>query len=332
VTVQHSIYGLSIRANRTLPGVPERVRGPEPTVEVILGSLPDHIRSARQLIHVFPSTPLAQNQRPSLLMRLSADSGDFWLTYDDGAEFVVSGSGTRIWTDWPTTLTLDDAVTYLLGPVFGFLLRLRGILCLHASAVEVDGEGIVILGPPGAGKSTLAASFAEAGFAVLSDDVVPVVRTDRAFLVQPGYPRLRLWPDSVQALYGSPDSLPRITPTWDKRHLDLTGERYHFSDRPASLAGIYLLDERIDEDRAPIVEAMAPRDALLALIANTYANYLIRRDIRATEFGQLEQLVSVVPVRKVKPNSDARQTHNLRRAIVRDLAGRAQQNADRPSH
>jgi hypothetical protein len=107
---------------------------------------------------------------------------------------------------------------------------------------------------------------------------------------------------AVQALWGSLDLLPRITPTWDQRHLDLTEARYRFSDRAVPLAGIYLLDDRTDEADAPVIEAMKPREALLALVANTYANYLIVGDLRAEEFIQLEQLASVLPIRRVRPD------------------------------
>jgi hypothetical protein len=315
--MQYSIYGLSIRTDCPIPGAPECLDETDPAVDVTLSVLPTDLRSAHQL--VFPSATPDEQRTPHLLVRRSAQNGDLWLTYDDGTEFVVNETGSRISMSWPATLTLDDAATYLLGPILGFLLRLRGTLCLHASAVEVDGKGVVLLGPPGAGKSTLAATFAETGFAVLSDDVAPVTRAGDAWLVQPGYPRLRLWPDSVQALYGAGDFLPRITPTWDKRHLDLTEAPYQFSDRPVQLAGIYLLDERTAEVGAPVIEAMKPREALVALIANTSANYLIAGKLRADEFIQLEQLASTLSIRRVRPNDDVRQTPRLCRAIVHDL-------------
>jgi hypothetical protein len=315
--MQYSIYGLSIRADCPIPGALECRDEMDPAVDVTLGVLTADLRNAHQL--VFPSASPEDQQTPHLLVRRSAQTGDLWLIYDDGTEFVVNETGSRILMGWPATLTLDDAATYLLGPILGFLLRLRGTLCLHASAVEIDGKGVVLLGPPGAGKSTLAATFAEAGFRVLSDDVAPVTRAVDAWLVQPGYPRLRLWPDSVQALYGSPDLLPRITATWDKRHLDLTEAPYRFSDRPVPLAGIYLLDERTHEVDAPEIEAMKPREALVALIANTSANYLIAGDLRAMEFIQLEELASTLSIRRVRPNDDVRQTPRLCRAIVHDL-------------
>jgi hypothetical protein len=50
----------------------------------------------------------------------------------------------------------------------------RGRHPLHASAVVKDGRAIVLLGLPGAGKSTVAAALRASGFALLSDNLVTV--------------------------------------------------------------------------------------------------------------------------------------------------------------
>jgi hypothetical protein len=314
----HSLYGLSIRSNRPLPGVPPCGLSDRFCVDLTLGHLPDFTNQSR--IRIFPSDLRDEAQRPSLLVWRMADSGDFWMIYDDGTEFVVDRTATRVWARWPETYSLEDAATYLLGPVFGFLLRLRGILSLHASAVEIGGRGVAILGAAGAGKSTLAAGFAQCGIAVLSDDVTPLVRQDGAFVVQSGYPRLRLWSDSVCALYGAPDAMPLITSTWDKRHVDLNDHGYRFMDRPAPLAAIYLLSDRTDDPSAPLIEAMKPRDILMALVANTYANYLLDAPMRAREFSQLEYLASTIPVRRVTAHASLDGLRDLCRAIERDCS------------
>jgi dephospho-CoA kinase len=51
-------------------------------------------------------------------------------------------------------------------------MLLRGVVCLHASAVAIGDEAIALLGPAGSGKSTTAAAFAERGYSVLAEDVV----------------------------------------------------------------------------------------------------------------------------------------------------------------
>jgi hypothetical protein len=52
--------------------------------------------------------------------------------------------------------------------------ELRGRYPLHASAVVADGRAVILLGLPGAGKSTLSAGLQTSGFDVLSDNLVAV--------------------------------------------------------------------------------------------------------------------------------------------------------------
>jgi hypothetical protein len=228
----------------------------------------------------------------------------------------VERQGRAIWADWPENYTLEDACTYLLGPVMGFVLRLRGTTCLHASAVVLGDEAIAFVGLAGAGKSTLAAAFARKGFPVLSDDVVALVDQGNRFLILPGYPRVNLWPDSVRALFDSENALPQITPTWDKRYLALDGSR--FAMEPLPLMAIYLLGERDAVLSDPVVEEVAGREAFMALVTNTYVNYLLDRRMRSQEFDVLGRVISNVAIRCVRPTSSSRALPELCEAIITD--------------
>jgi len=48
------------------------------------------------------------------------------------------------------------------------------LLVLHAAGVSRAGQGLLLIGPGGAGKTTLAAALNASGWELLSDDVVPV--------------------------------------------------------------------------------------------------------------------------------------------------------------
>ena len=86
----------------------------------------------------------------------------FGFFYSDGVRFAVERRGREVWGDWPENYTLEDACTYLLGPVIGFVLRLRGVTCLHASAVALAEHAIALAGFPGVPASPpLAAAFAQ---------------------------------------------------------------------------------------------------------------------------------------------------------------------------
>jgi len=268
---------------------------------------------------------LDEHGRPTRMVWQLGGGEYFHYKYSDGTEFVLDRAGTEVWACWADALTLEDTVTYLLGPILGFLLRLRGFICLHASAVVV-GEGVVALvGPAGAGKSTTAAGFADLGLPVASDDVLVLIDQGGRFLVQPAYPRVRLWPSSVSALYGEEDSLPRLTPTWDKRYLDLTGEGYSFQSEPLPLSGMYLLGERSDDAPAPFVEQVPAGAGLVALVGNTYANYMLDREMRSREFEVLSRLMTHVPLRGVTPHADIKRLPELCLLILEDSGAEAVQ-------
>ena len=139
------------------------------------------------------------------------------------------------------------------------------------------------------------------------------------FHVLPAYPHLCLWPNSVKVLYGSPEALPRFVPDWEKRRLALGGSGPRFEDRPLPLGAIYVLGERRPEP-APYVVKIGAQDALVSLVANTYANNILDRELRASEFDLLGRLVSTVPVRRVYPHSDASRLEELCKVIQEDLA------------
>jgi hypothetical protein len=60
----------------------------------------------------------------------------------------------------------------------------------------------------------------------------------------------------------------------------------------------------------------------MALVANTYTNYLLDRDRRAAEFAALGRLLARVPVRRVVPHVDAARLPRLCDIILADCPAR----------
>jgi hypothetical protein len=206
-----------------------------------------------------------------------------------------------------------------MGPVIGLTLRLRRALPLHASAVVIGDQAVTLAGGPGAGKSTTAAGFAKLGDGVLSDDVAALREEGGKFIVQPGYPRINLWPDSARSLFGSEESLSRISPTWEKRFMALDQSGLRFEQRPLELGAIYVLGERKSDSSTPIIEEMEGSAALLSLVANTYMNYVIDPEMRREEFSALGRVLARVPVRFVRAPTDPSCLGNLCEAIRADV-------------
>lgn len=317
----YKIYGLTVCATRPIPGLVQIPAPRQCDFEICFGTAAPRRASADLIGKAkieYVSGQCAADGAPSWRL-CQLNDRRFQLHYHDGTEFIIDFSARAIWATWPDSLTLADTVTYLLGPVLGFVLRRSGMICLHASAVAINGHAVLFAGAPGAGKSTTAAAFARLGFAVLTDDIAALAINTHQVLVHPGYPRVNLWADSAAAIAGATGNLPLLTPTWDKHFLDLTANRHRFQTEPLPLAAIYLLGERSSNGATPVVEVLSANSKLISLIANSYANKLLEQHQRAEEFIQLGALVRQVRLRRIVPPADFARLPSLCRTILDDL-------------
>jgi hypothetical protein len=315
--VAYQLYGLRVLADSPIPALLPTDAPGDIDLRIYLNTMPPWWEQGPR-----PGDSVWYSG-PHLTVRKLEKAGWYHLVYADQTEFAVNPDG-EVWSSWPARASLEDTATYLIGPVMGFILRLRKTCCLHASGVVIGRKMIALAGAPGAGKSTTAAAFAGMGYTVVSDDIVALFERDSEVWAASGYPRLCLWPDAVGGLYGSPRHLPRITPPggeqdwWDKRYLDLQS-RGQFQTGPLPVAAIYLLGPRSAD--GPKLEAMPGVAAVAALAAHTYMNYLLSPELRADEFRFLSRLVSRVPIRRVIARDDHAQINRLCEAIQEDCAG-----------
>jgi hypothetical protein len=186
--------------------------------------------------------------------------------------------------------------------------------------VIADGDrAFAILGPVGAGKSTTAAALALKGCGIVSEDVAPIISDGECFRAIPGYFRIRLWPQSSSILFGSSDYLPKLVSNWNKCYLDLENAGYRHESQDLPLSAIYLLQGRIESDRAPYLEPILPREALVALVTNTYMNYVLDEEQRAHEFAMLGQLLGTVRMLRVVPSANPELLDSLCRLLLDDF-------------
>lgn len=309
----YSIFGLKVRSSHLLPFLAE-IQDGGADLEVAFTHEPG-VRGAIES-NFYTSENLAEGDRPAVTASAPADRSYLALTYADGTRFVILPGEGRVVAHSPANATLEDTCTYLLGPVMGYILRLRGVTCLHASVVEIEEGAVAFVGPAGAGKSTLAAAFTDAGHAVLSDDLAALVPDRGGFRVPSGYAGLRLWPESVRALYRHEDALPRLTPTWEKRFRPLENDK-EFAARSLPLAAVYLLGERRPGEHRMV--RVAGAEAVVRLVANSTVNYLLDGPMRAAELADLGKVVAAVPVRAVHPSDEIAKVRELAAAIRDDV-------------
>jgi len=308
----YTVCGLRVRSNRNIPDlISTEIDCPD--VEVIFGEHPEFHRFERPMVR-HSSKELTANGDPTVRLWEIKSRSLYVLLYGDGTKFVIAADGSRLWASWIGESTLEDTLTYLLGPVLGFVLRLRGVTCLHASAIVVDDVAIALCGPGGAGKSTMAARFSAMGYPVLADDIVTLYQSGATFLVQPAPARLRLWPSAVKHFYGDGNALPRLTPSWEKRYLDLRTSG-QFPSEPFRLAAIYILG---NSECGEIVEG--PRSQrMIQLAGNVYVNYLLPHRFRRRDFVRIADVVNVIPVRQVNVRDDFAALEGTCQTILHDF-------------
>jgi hypothetical protein len=77
----------------------------------------------------------------------------------------------------------------------------------------------------------------------------------------------------------------------------------------------------------PVLEDLAGGEAVTTLVANTYVNYLLDRDMRGQEFDVLSRLVARIAIRRIRLSADPSALPNVCQTLAADaerlFAGRA---------
>lgn len=183
---------------------------------------------------------------------------------------------------------------FLLGACMSVLLQQRGDTVIHASAVSISGHGVAFVGEKGSGKSTLAAMMNKAGHRLVSDDTVVLKNGSGCLEMIPGFPGMKLWPDSVRTVLGyDPESLPRLFAGVEKRELD---SGVNMASHPIPLERIFL----IRGGPKPEISRLRPQIALVTLLPHWYGarfgDVLLESLGFQTHLSQCANVVRKVPV------------------------------------
>lgn len=241
----YRLFGLNLRSEIDLAGLAPAFETAAPDVEITFGPLPasDHTgyRAAED------GTLLAVAKVGRYLIR-------------EGRQIVIDpapGASER------------NLRLFLLGSAIGALLHQRGLLPLHANAIDIGGRAVAFSGHSGAGKSTIAAWFHDRGHNILADDVC-VIGFDEAgrALAYPGIPRLRLWREALEASGRDAQAYARSFDDTDKYDVPTVNESVA---EPMPLAAIYLLRKAEEESGGEAeIERLKGVEAVETLVSNTY--------------------------------------------------------------
>lgn len=171
-------------------------------------------------------------------------SRDWYLMRLAGVDYYIATDGTAVRcvaaADTPSQLVWH----WFQGRVFSVLLHIHGVFNIHSSAVVCDGRAIAFAGDSYAGKSTLALSFLQSGYRVLTDDVLPLSIGEHAVTALPSYPSLKLREGTKRFFFGNESHSPELVPDRSKVRVLSKQVRDNFRHSPAPLAAIFRIRRR----------------------------------------------------------------------------------------
>jgi len=220
-----------------------------------------------------PDVVIAYGKTPASLsdpkisgVRYQVGPGEFLLQVDNVARYYVT-NGNNILVERATGAADEEILLFLMGSAMGALLHQRKILPLHGSSIEVDGEGVIFVGPSSIGKSTLAGGFHKRGYPLLADDVCAVTaKNGGGPHIIPGFPKLKLWADALKKLEKDKKGLDRV-------RLDQEFEKYfvpfdNADNSPVPVRSVFVLN-KTNTDKFEVVP-LERGDKIDPIINNTY--------------------------------------------------------------
>jgi hypothetical protein len=226
---------------------------------------------------------LVQQPRRQVAMRRNAygrwltEAGDVTVEfYHTPSGYLVRFCGTADFAisrkDWSVscypalgdqTKSLDDLYLNQVAPL---ILSHHGATILHASAAASPQGALAFVGGTGRGKSTLAAGFAKAGHAFMSDDGLVVERNGAHWLARPNRPFFRFFSDSREAFAGTGTVCE--PGEFDAKNRVEASDQLPFHEVPEPLCAIYFLG--CDEVDSVRIEPLRMSDALARLVEHSF--------------------------------------------------------------
>jgi len=242
---------------------------------------------------VISSTPSALETPEKTGVCYQVKEQEFLLWVDNIARYYVK-EGKKITIQKYGSSTLQEVRLFLIGVVFSALLQQRSKFALHASAIKHGEECFLICGRSGAGKSTLTREFLNAGYQLLADDISVISGNDQAVFVQPAFPFIKLWKDSMDHLELKEEEGRKLRDEMEKYGFQLTHEFYS-EELPVSRIFILVPYNQ------PVYksEQLTGLEKFAALKNHTYRFQFISTANRSYHFKALHTLASDIPVTRI---------------------------------
>jgi hypothetical protein len=222
-----------------------------------------------------------------------AVDGTAYLRWPRFYEFAVAADGSRIACRPLDGCDVSVLQNFLFGQALAVALVRQGIEPLHAAALVMGDAAVAFLGDCTYGKSTLLASFTDAGYRALTDDMLILDRRDGGLYAMPGGGRVKLQPDSARLFFDDGAGI-RLTPSTQKRAFTFDDSKQQRASAPLRL--LYLLPTPAERDDARAIEIrpVSPAAIVPALVANTFTTHMVSRERLARQFEHATAVASRV--------------------------------------
>ncbi len=254
-----------------------------------------------------------------VVLSLARQGSDYWLRFPDLADFLIQTRTGQVLLA-PGAPEDESTIEHLLvDQLLPRLLAHRGQLILHASAVTLGGRHVLFLGQSGWGKSTLAGLLQGHGHTVHSDDCVQVRSAAGRYEALPTYPSLRLYPDSLDAVFPGMAGTVPVAAYSEKQRVALVQPAG--TPQAVPMDALYVLGDPADAGDAVHISPLGPANTCQALIRHSFRLDLDDRDGNSAHFQRCAGLVRAVPAFLLDYRRDFRQSNALVEAIAQHLAG-----------
>jgi hypothetical protein len=248
-------------------------------------------------------------------------NGGYLLRFNELADFFVSRSGHKINCMPRPDIPSETIQHLLLDQVIPLVINLKGGEALHASAVLTPQGVIAFAGLTGSGKSTVAGSFFQAGYPLLSDDCLSLVEQNHDIYAIPAYPGLRLWEDSLEWLFGNNGNRKSVAHYTTKQRVCVEKKDGAYCNEPQPLKCVYALGELSETQKGDdiVIEALSPRESIMELVKCAFRLDITDRDMLKRQLRFLKKVVSTVSVRRLIFPRNLQLLPAIREAIITDL-------------
>jgi hypothetical protein len=176
---------------------------------------------------------------------------------------ITKGQSITLSSLTNTNYTLEQLPIY--GIAIAIVLHQRDLLVFHASCMDINGHGVMLIGDKGAGKSTLALCLLKMKHTILGDDVAAVDVGRNVPELLPGGVALKLWPKVMETFGVDPSRFERLHPATEKRYY--VADEKEYCKKRVKLRGIILLAQSNDKSR---LEEGSGNTRLVSLVAGHY--------------------------------------------------------------